>query len=239
MSITSLLSSNDSLHVYRLRDACATLRLVLLANHSFVADYVEESGPDLVAASGAVALTHSPDDVTASSAQLPDSWVYVGVTTRGRHRVYVVLPTYAALFFDMAIEWAFFAHAEMSRQYAGRCIIAKLQTVGGGWASLHRADKALLCALQLHCVAEAVFEEEVVRKCRLFIGWAHLWNSNPAKALTMFRSELADARRRDDIVHERRCLHAISNAEHNPHLAPGGAYTNHFDLVDFWARSFG
>ena len=222
--------------VYRLRDACATLQLVLLAPQHRVADFVEESASDLVQATSAVLLVSST--AAAAAPHPPSSWAYVGVSTQTRHDVYLMLPTYACLFFDYTMASALLANGEMSRQYAGRCTIAKLQTIGGGWASLHRADRSLLCALQLYTVAEAVFDEEVVRKCRLFVGWAHLWNSNPAKALEVFQAELKDALSRGDIEHERRCRHAICNATRNPRLAPGGAYTGHFDLVDCWSRTF-
>jgi hypothetical protein len=230
-------TATSVLQVYRLRDACATLQLVFLASQHRVAEYVEKRASDLAEERYTVALSSSTSS-PFSPASLPPSWVYVGRSSRDRCAVCLVLPTYANFFFDYTIEWALFAQAEMSRQYASRCMIAKLQTIGGGWASLHRADRALLCALQLYTVAEAVLDEEVMRKSRLFIGWAHLWNSNPAKALEVFRSELSDARARGDATHERRCLHAICNAEQNPKLAPGGSYTAHYDLVDCWSSTF-
>ncbi|KPA84140.1 hypothetical protein ABB37_02219 [Leptomonas pyrrhocoris] len=230
-------NASGVLQVYRLHDACATLQLALLARQQQqhrVTDYVEENAADLVAASRTVLSVPS----TSAPPSVPPSWVCIGVSSRSHRDVYLALPTYAAFFFDYSIEWALFASTEMSRQYVGRCMMAKLQTVGGGWASLHRADKALLCALQLYRVAVAVFDEEVVRKCRLFIGWAFLWNSNRTKALEVFQGELDDARARGDLVHERRCLHAVFNAELNPNLAPGGAYTDHFDLVDRCSNAF-
>lgn len=226
--------------VYRLRDACTTLHLIRLAPQHDIVDYVEETAADLVASSSTMPLvTSSSSSLSSSTAtSLPPSCVFIGVSSREHCDIYLVLPTYAHLFFDFTMHWAFVANGEMARQYAGRCTVAMLQTVGGGWASLHRADRALLCALQLYRVAEAVFDEEVVRKCRLFIGWAHLWNSHPTKALNIFQRELNDAIARGDLVHERRCLHAICNTTRNPHLAPGGAYTSHFDLVDCWSGAF-
>ncbi|KPI85483.1 hypothetical protein ABL78_5443 [Leptomonas seymouri] len=233
---SDLSSESGVLDVCRLRGACATLQLALFAQRQqrCVVDYVEANASELVEVASAVSCVSS----TPSSAFPPPSWLFIGVSSRRRHAVYLVLPTYAALFYDYTIEWALLAQAEMSRQYAGRCMMAKLQTIGGGWASLHRADKALLCALLLYRVAEAVFDEEVVRKCRLFMGWAQLWNSSPTKALEMFQRELDDARARGDVVHERRCLHAVSNTEQNPNLAPGGAHTDRYDLVDRWSRAF-
>ncbi|KAK7198357.1 hypothetical protein NESM_000794800 [Novymonas esmeraldas] len=229
--------------VYRLRDACAALRLGVLALDwrrrcgrapNPVAAYVCACAADLVR--DVCAVGASTRACAAACAAAP--YVCVGRDPRDGVRVCVLLPTYAEYFFDHTLHWARVAYSEMARQYVGRGVIAQLQTVGGGWASLHRADRSLMCALQLHAVALAVFDEESVRKCRLFIGWAHLWNSNRATALRLFRAELAAARRWGDDVHEQRCLHAIVNAERNPRLAPGGAHTSHYQLVDMWSRAF-
>ncbi|KAG5478396.1 hypothetical protein LSCM4_04628 [Leishmania orientalis] len=233
--------------VYRLRDACTALQLSLLAYtygrcsaHSIsVAVYVEACASDLVKDARVVedsALSSSPTCDPSSDAitTLPASWLYIGLGAVDAARVYIVLPTYADYFFDHTMHWARIAYSEMARQCVSYGLIAKLQTIGGGWASLHRADKSLICALQLHAVAQAVSNEEVVHKCRLFIGWAHLWNCNPAKALEVFHAELTAARRRGHTAHERRCLHAIVNAEQNPRLAPGGMHTGHYPLVDAW-----
>ncbi|CAJ1008626.1 hypothetical protein Q4I28_003939 [Leishmania naiffi] len=232
--------------VYRLRDACAALQLSLMAYerrqcsaHSMtVATYIDACASDLVKGVrtlegdtlSSLPTCDSSDAITTMTAR----WFYIGSETDGDVRVYLMLPTYADYFFDYTMHWARIAHSEMARQYVGHGLIAKLQTVGGGWASLHRADKSLMCALQLHTVAQAVFDEDVMRKSRLFIGWAHLWNCNPAKALEVFYGELEAARRHGNTAHERRCLHAIQNAEHNPCLAPGGAHTGHYRLVEAW-----
>ncbi|CAM68123.1 conserved hypothetical protein [Leishmania infantum JPCM5] len=236
--------------VYRLRDSCAALQLILLAYkhrrcsaHSMtVAMFVEACASDLVQGvhvleSAPLSSSPSHDSSGDAIATLEAPWFDIGSEAGDDVRVYLLLPTYADYFFDYTMYWARVAYSEMARQCAGHGLIAKLQTVGGGWASLHRADKSLACALQLHAVAQAVFDEDVVRKCRLFIGWAHLWNSDPAKALEVFYAELAAARRHGDPVHERRCLHAIQNAEHNPRLAPGGAHTGHYQLVNLWWRA--
>ncbi|GET88660.1 hypothetical protein, conserved [Leishmania tarentolae] len=237
--------------VYHLRDACTALQLVLLAYkyrrcsaHSIlVARFVEACALDLVkemrVLENAPSFSPPPHRHSSSDAitALVAPWFYIGTDAADNARVYLFLPNNADYFFDYTMYWARVAYSEMARQYVGRCLIANLQTVGGGWASLHRADKSLACALQLHAVAQAVFDEDVVRKCRLFIGWAHLWNSDPAKALEVFYAELAAARRYGDTVHERRCLHAIQNAEHNPRLVPGGTYTGHYTLVDLWWRA--
>ncbi|CBZ27153.1 conserved hypothetical protein [Leishmania mexicana MHOM/GT/2001/U1103] len=237
--------------VYRLRDACAALQLILLAykyrrcgaKSMTVAMFVQACASDLVKEVRVLedALSSSPRRVSSGDAiaTLEAPWFYIGSEAGDDVRVYLLLPTYADYFFDYTMHWARVAYSEMARQYVGHALIAKLQTVGGGWASLHRADKSLACALQLQAVAQAVFDEDVVRKCRLFIGWAHLWNSDPAKALEVFYAELAAARRHGDTVHERRCLHAIQNAEHNPCLAPGGAHTGRYQLVSLWWRALG
>ncbi|KAG5504334.1 hypothetical protein JKF63_04779 [Porcisia hertigi] len=233
--------------VYRLRDACAALQLSLLACEyycrnapSTVATYMEAGASDLVKD---VLIVHgapsssSPTGVSSSDtiATSPASWFCIGPEAGGGGHAYLLLPTYADYFYDYTMYWARIAYSEMARQYVGFCLIAKLLTVGGGWASLHRADRSLVCALQLYAVAKSVYDDEVVHKCRLFVGWAYLWNSNPTKALEVFRAELAAARQRGHTLHERRCLHAIENAKRNPRLAPGGKHTGRYQLVDIWS----
>ncbi|KAG5478607.1 hypothetical protein LSCM1_06010 [Leishmania martiniquensis] len=235
--------------VYYLRDACAALQLSLLAyrhcrcsTHSpSVAVDIEVCASDLAKKALVIEdapLSSSPtcDFLSDAVEPLPASWFYIGLGAVDGARVYIVLPTYTDYFFDYTMHWARIAYSEMARQCVSYGLIAKLQSVGGGWASLHRADKSLVCALQLHAVAQAVRDEELVHKCRLFIGWAHLWNSDASKALEIFHAELEAARRRGHTAHERRCLHAIENAEHNPLLTPGGLHTGHYPMVDAWRR---
>lgn len=152
-------------------------------------------------------------------------------------RVFIAFPSSGRVFADGTLLWGRMAQTELARQYAGRCEIARLQTIGGGWASLRRADKALECALELYDVAIAVFDEETVHKCRLFIGWAQLWNGNTEAAEHLFQLELRQAVLDGDVVHQRRCQHALINAATNPTLRDP-TKRGRFTLTDCWTRVF-
>lgn len=229
-------SSDDvqSVILWRLRDSCSAVALCFWALHHNCKGNLDVLGRLECSPSTEARAVATRCRLSVLSKQA----VAVGRSKAEHLPVYLLLPSYSSYFYDFTIFWGQSAFTEMARQYVGRCRIAQLQTLGGGWASLHRADKALECAILLYDCAAAVFDGDVVRKCRLFIGWAHLWNNSPQMAIQLFRMELAEARKRGDEVHERRCLHAIANATHNPRLAVGGAHTGHYDLTDCWSRVF-
>lgn len=151
----------------------------------------------------------------------------------------LALPRTSCVFRDLTLRWAIVADSEMRRQYAALCEMARLQTIGGGWASLRRADKALECTLRLYAVAQSVWDEDTAGKCRLFVGWAQLWNGNRALAQRIFEAELRMAEANnvygDNIVHIRRCQNALANATRNPTLQN---VKHRFEITDCWASVF-
>lgn len=153
------------------------------------------------------------------------------------HEVWLAIPTMARLAHDWSMPWSRYAQAELARQYISCCRIAHLQTVGGAYASLRQADRALECAIQLYETALSIHEEDILRKCRVFIGWAHLWNGSLTMSLQLFELALEDARQRGDIVQQRRCEHAIINAKTNPTLQPTPG-ERPFTLTDCWTSAF-
>jgi hypothetical protein len=68
------------------------------------------------------------------------------------------------------------AVTEMKRQYAVRCEMARVMTLGGGWASVKNAQEALKCSIRLYQLAGSIGDEATERKCRVFVGWAMLWH---------------------------------------------------------------
>ncbi|CAD2219115.1 hypothetical protein, conserved [Angomonas deanei] len=179
-------------------------------------------------------LAYSSLDMTGSQS---DDWsditlVYIG--TWDEDHVYVPFPSLGKVSGDLSFYWARLAQWELCKQYRAYCSIAVLQTTGGGWASLRRVDKALECAVQLYYVAGVVGNDEIAQKCRIFVGWSCLWMGDQTSALLIFYSELASARRKKDIVHKRRCLHAIAHAKSNPNvLGTGVGSTTIMDEVLF------
>ncbi|RHW71141.1 hypothetical protein DPX39_080021900 [Trypanosoma brucei equiperdum] len=133
-----------------------------------------------------------------------------------------VLPCFVALpssrgrvFLDMCLTWAFRAHYEQARQCASRFKLALLQTIGGGWASLRRVDKALRCALLLRETAAELNDAVTERKSRVFVGWALLWSGDVRQAVTIFEQECKEARCAGDTAQERRCVAALHYVRHN------------------------
>ncbi|KAF8285751.1 hypothetical protein TcYC6_0031710 [Trypanosoma cruzi] len=79
-----------------------------------------------------------------------------------------------------------------------------------------------------------------LRKCRLFVGWAHLWNGDVRQAVEIFEQQLVEARVEGDAVQERRCISAIHHARHNPSVvvACGARGQGSFFLSECWAELF-
>ncbi|CCW63728.1 unnamed protein product [Phytomonas sp. EM1] len=132
--------------------------------------------------------------------------------------VWVGQPSLGQLFYDGTMFSARIAQAELVRQYACYCRIAKLQTIGGGWASLRESRRAMQCAIELFNVATAVGNEVIASNCRVFVGWALLWSGNTRQALKLFKAEKQSACMRKDLEQQRRCENAIINARTNTTL---------------------
>ncbi|ORC83722.1 uncharacterized protein TM35_000591140 [Trypanosoma theileri] len=166
--------------------------------------------------------------------------VYIGVATgvfsaTTVARCYTLLPSPGRLFVDYCLSWARHAQSEQTRQYIASQRMAVLQTMGGGWASLRRADKALRCALLLYYTALQLHDASTQRKCRVFVGWAHLWNGDVRRAVEIFKQQQEEAREVGDTVQELRCSAALHHAEYNPTVvrSHGG-----FSLASCWTDIF-
>ncbi|CCW68247.1 unnamed protein product [Phytomonas sp. Hart1] len=132
--------------------------------------------------------------------------------------VWVGLPSLGQVFFDGTMFFARIAQMELVRQYACYCRIAKLQTIGGGWASLREPRHAMQYAVELFHVASVVGNDVIMGNCRIFVGWALLWSGKTEKALQLFKSERKIACMRNDLEQQRRCENAIINAKTNTTL---------------------
>ncbi|KAF5217354.1 hypothetical protein ECC02_009782 [Trypanosoma cruzi] len=224
--------------VVLLRDSCSAVGMFFevqrykknKAFRSSLADYVLRA----LTAEATFPILHGTSDFPSLSL------FYVGEATCSGAPCYVALPTSGRFFIDYCLTWGRHAHQGQARRYAACCKMAILQTVGGGWASLRRADKALRCAIMLYETAALIHDTATLRKCRLFVGWAHLWNGDVRQAVEIFEQQLVEARVEGDAVQERRCISAIHHARHNPSVvvASGARGQGSFFLSECWAELF-
>ena len=113
--------------------------------------------------------------------------------------------------------------------------MAYAQTLGGGWASVRNVKEALRWAVILLHLAELLYDDATIRKCRVFIGYGHLWNGNLVAAKRIFRREQKLALSVHDDVQYNRCYAALDHLENNPAFTHRGDV----DLLGIWAEVFG
>lgn len=255
---------NDDVHqVFALRDSCSTVAwmcLLLQRNHK-IEPHADDGGcgtatsiairvPTISILKRMTSQHHiqavAPLTVAQANAlglhllligKLPLEW-YTTQTERSQKKrgfAFLVLPSPERVFIDFTLYWARYAQSEQARQYVIRCRIALLQTISGGWASLRRVDKALLYALELHRLALLIWDEDTARKCRVFIGWAYLWNGDVASSSAIFKSEQAIGEVCGDEIHQRRSESALFHLRYNPDVVVSyGGYT----FEKYWATAF-
>lgn len=128
---------------------------------------------------------------------------------RSRLVLLVLLPPAVALADAACRRWARRCHYALARRYVVRQHMAMASTLGGGWASVRRPVEALRAAVTLFKLAHADGDEACKRKCRVFVGYAHMWVGNDAAAAAIFARELARAVGLDDVEQGRRCVAAL------------------------------
>ncbi|KAH9593510.1 Protein of unknown function DUF4807 [Trypanosoma melophagium] len=220
-----------------LRDSCSALAVCVLVQKHRRRRHTRNRIADCVCRTLATLPLPLPTSTSpASSTRL----VYIGVATgifsgAAGVRCYTLLPTPGRLFVDYCLSWARHAQSEQARQYVASNRMAVLQTMGGGWASLRRADKALRCALQLYYTSLQLHDASTQRKCRVFVGWAHLWNGDVQRAVAIFEQQRREACEVGDTVQELRCIAALHHSRHNPTVVKshGG-----FSLSTCWTEIF-
>jgi hypothetical protein len=136
------------------------------------------------------------------------------VGSSGETFLFLACPSLPLAHYSLVFQWARVARAEMARQYCLRNRMAVVMTLGGGWASLKRAPQALLCALELYSLAEDLGDESTMRKCKIFVGWAHLWAGNVSTSHDIFLSLLSESHRGEDSINLNRCHAALLHLEH-------------------------
>jgi hypothetical protein len=94
--------------------------------------------------------------------------------------------------------------------------MAYVITLGGGWASVRNVQKSVYYAVSLYDLAQEIDDRETMRKCRVFIGWAHLWAGRNGYAKGIFRREHRVAVIVEDERQESRCEAALYHLEANP-----------------------
>eukprot|EP00164_Ancoracysta_twista_P009262 GFYU01013650.1.p2 GENE.GFYU01013650.1~~GFYU01013650.1.p2 ORF type:complete len:124 (-),score=11.01 GFYU01013650.1:9-380(-) len=119
-----------------------------------------------------------------------------------------------------------------------RVRMAIAQTMGGGWASVRNVAESLRWALLLQGCAEELNDEAAVRKCRVFIGWAHLWNGNRTASHEVFQSELRTAEEIGDEINANRCVAAEAHMLGNPLYQEDRGSVDLPDVAIQWSESF-
>ncbi len=131
--------------------------------------------------------------------------------------VCLVTPSVHRVWLDLCLRSGQLAHAEASRRHAVLCDMAVATTMGGGWASVKNAEKALEWALRLMSLAVQIGDEATVRKCRVFVGWALLWRGDGTCSREVFEVQQEHAQTAQDEANHRRCVAALL---HHRFLAP-------------------
>jgi len=111
--------------------------------------------------------------------------------------------------------------------------MAYYQTLGGGWASVMNVPKALECAFRLYQIAWELEDAPTLRRCRLFVGYAHLWNGNFALARKIFLTELERATQQGDDGDVKRAQAALAQLA-NPELQDRGDVN--LGMTEVWNR---
>lgn len=163
--------------------------------------------------------------------------------------VLVPAPTPGALHFAIAMPSARFSMSEMIRQYLVRCEMARVMTLGGGWASVKNAKEALKCSIRLYELAASIGDEATIRKCRVFVGWAMLWHhqqkaevgastaaSSSAsksldKALWIFTTQMDANKSVQDETNWNRCFAALYHWSFLSETAPTATGTDRVDTI--------
>jgi hypothetical protein len=99
--------------------------------------------------------------------------------------------------------------------------MAVATTMGGGWASVRNAEKALEWALRLMDLAAKIGDAATVRKCCVFVGWALLWRGGGRCSRAVFTVQQEAAASAEDSVNYRRCMAALLHHDYALQNAPG------------------
>ena len=78
-----------------------------------------------------------------------------------------------------ALWYAKWSHKQNVRRFWIHNQMCRAQTLGGGWASVRHPVNSLYYAFVLYRLALMIQDAACIRKCRLFLGYACLWSSEP------------------------------------------------------------
>lgn len=131
----------------------------------------------------------------------------------------LAIPSLARFSYDYSLESSKFVQQILTRQCFARQHVAKLLTLGGGWACLRQSPQAMECTRGLYTCALVLGDTKLQRKCSLFRGWALLWSGQLDKAIEVLKRELAIATQVDDDEYQVQCQHALLHAMRNPSFA--------------------
>ena len=110
------------------------------------------------------------------------------------------------------VPWGRIARKELERHYRLKLQMALAQTMGGGWASVKNVCMASKWALRLFEVAEQLGDASSLRKCRIYVGWAHLWQGDTSTSTKIFLRESDESLSTNDTVNYGRCTAGLSYA---------------------------
>ena len=99
-------------------------------------------------------------------------------------------------------------YATMRRKYIHE-LIYYAQSIGGGWGSVANPEKAIVWAYQLYSLGKYINDYCIMRKCRVYMGYAYCWTKQFKTAENIFNYERQIGIENNDLVHFRRCQAAL------------------------------
>lgn len=194
--------------------------------------------PMLYAEEGVLELTLPGSLLKALNENGLVTGVIVGLSHICHRRVCLAIPSLGDAQLQLILPWGRHCNKAQNTQYMWRVRMAIAQTMGGGWASVRNVAESLRWALLLQHCAEELGDEASMRKCRVFIGWAHLWNGNREASHEVFLIEKRTAQEVGDEINANRCAAAEAHMEGNPLFQEDKGRVDLPDVAAYWAESF-
>jgi hypothetical protein len=110
--------------------------------------------------------------------------------------------------YDHSFWFARLLQHDARRRFALLNEMAMQQTLGGGWACLRVVEKAVYHAIRLYTLAQELGDEATMRKCRVFIGYAQVWNGDFDAARQLVDEQFRDSENIGDDINRNRCIAA-------------------------------
>lgn len=124
----------------------------------------------------------------------------------------IKVPSLAECSFDYSMYASRFCHHQMSEEYALRQQLAKILTLGGGWACLRKGKYALRYTFMLYECAFRLKNQKLQLKSILFLARNFMWSDDTEKAIVTFSKLLALASKFNDKELQNQCHLGIAES---------------------------